>query len=128
MEIHRPHFPVLILFQCFYDDLKNAGNRLTAIVRSRYSFVIGAHYSSEKNAYLKSHLRLTANSIIIHAQYDPLTKVNDIALVQLTRAVDLTDKTIGFICLPMPTLRYPKLFPGDRTDAVRSRRNRCLLC
>lgn len=110
--------PVFFL-QCFYDDLKNTGVRRTAVIRSRYIFVIGAHYSTEKETYLSSHLRLTANSVTIHPQYDAQTKVNDIALVLLTRSVDLTDKTIGFICLPMPTLRYPKVFPPDRADAVR---------
>jgi len=40
-------------------------------------------------------------------------------LVELVRPVDLSDKTIGFICLPLSTLRYPKLFPADRADAVR---------
>ena len=72
----------------------------------------------KKNAYLNSHLRITANSIIMHPQYDTNTKINDIALIELSRSVDLTDKTIGFICLPMLTLRYPKLFPPDRADAV----------
>jgi hypothetical protein len=92
---------------------------MTSAIRSRYIFVIGAHYSTEKNTYLNSHLRLTAKSILLHAKYDPNTKVNDIALIELSRSVDLNDKTIGFICLPMPTLRYPKLFPADRADAVR---------
>lgn len=111
---------VFFLFlQCFYEDFKNAAGRTTAAIRSKYAFIIGAHYSTEKNAYLNSHLRLTAISIILHPLYDPYTKVNDIALVQLNTSVDLTDKTIGFICLPMPSLRYPKFFPGDRTDAVR---------
>lgn len=81
--------------------------------------MIGAHYSAETNTYLNSHLRLTANSIIMHSEYNTHTKINDIALIELSRAIDLTDKTIGFICLPMPTLRYPKLFPADRADAVR---------
>lgn len=85
----------------------------------RYIFVIGAHYSTEQSTYLNSHLHLTANVILIHPQYDPNTKINDIALIQLIRSVDLTDKTIGFICLPMPTLRYPQLFPADRADAVK---------
>jgi hypothetical protein len=92
---------------------------MTSTLRSKYIFVIGAHYSTEKNTYLNSHLRLPAKSILLHPNYDPNTKVNDIALVELSRSVDLTDKTIGFICLPMPTLRYPKLFPSDRADAVR---------
>lgn len=82
-------------------------------------FVIGAHYSTEKSTYLNSHLRLTANAIYLHPQYNTYTKVNDIALVELIRPVDLSDKTIGFICLPLSTLRYPKLFPADRADAVR---------
>ncbi|CAF3996248.1 unnamed protein product [Rotaria magnacalcarata] len=45
-------------------------------------------------------------------------KVNDIALIALSRSVDLTDKTIGFICFQMATLRYPALFPSDRADTV----------
>ncbi|CAF4107886.1 unnamed protein product [Rotaria sordida] len=103
---------------CFYDELKKTGGKTTAAIRSKYIFVIGAHYSTEKNTYLNSYLHVSANLTIIHPQYDTNTKINDIALIQLNRSVDLTDKTIGFICLPMPTLRYPKLFPSDRTDAV----------
>jgi hypothetical protein len=87
-------------------------------MKSKYIFVIGAHYSIEKNIYLNSHLRITANSIIMHPQYDTKTKINDIALIELSQSIDLTDKTIGFICLPMATLRYPKSFPPDRADTV----------
>jgi hypothetical protein len=93
---------------------------MTPAMKSKYTFVIGAHYSNEKNTYLNSHLRLTANSIMMHPQYDTNSKVNDIALVELSRSIDLTDKTIAFICLPMATLRYPKSFPPDRTDAVKT--------
>ena len=92
---------------------------MTPALRSRYLFVIGAHYSTEKNSYLNSHLRLTAKSVLLHPKYDPNTKINDIALVELSQPVDLSDKTIGFICLPKSTLRFPKLFPTDRADAVR---------
>jgi hypothetical protein len=55
----------------------------------------------------------------MHPEYDTNTKVNDIVLIELSQSIDLNDKTIGFICLPMTTLRYPKSFPPDRTDAVR---------
>ncbi|CAF4384093.1 unnamed protein product, partial [Adineta steineri] len=91
---------------------------MTTTIRSKYLFVIGAHYSTEKNTYLNSHLRLTPNTIIMHPQYNTNTKVNDIALVELSQSIDLMDKSVGFICLPMPTLRYPKAFPPDRADAV----------
>ncbi|CAF4263242.1 unnamed protein product [Rotaria socialis] len=65
------------------------------------------------------HARIVgANIIILHPEYDIKTKVNDIALIALNRSVDLTDKTIGFICLPMATLRYPALSPSDQADAV----------
>lgn len=104
--------------QCFYDDLKKTGGKSTPAIKTKYQFVVGAHYSSERNAYLTSHLRLVAQTIIMHPQYNTNTKVNDIALVELTQGVDLTDKTIGFICLPMATLRYPQFFPSDRADAV----------
>ncbi|CAF3491297.1 unnamed protein product, partial [Rotaria sp. Silwood2] len=96
----------------------HTGGKTTAAIRSKYIIVIGAHYSTEKNTYLNSHLRIPANLIIIHPQYDTNTKVNDIALIELSRSVDLADKTIGFICLPMTTLRYPKLFPSDQANAV----------
>ncbi|CAF1121490.1 unnamed protein product [Rotaria sordida] len=109
---------VLTAAHCFYDELKKTGGRTTEAIRSKYIFVIGAHYSIEKNTYLNSHLHVSANLIIIHPQYDTNTKVNDIALIELSRSIDLTDKTIGFICLPMATLRYPKLFPSDRADAI----------
>ncbi|CAF4954544.1 unnamed protein product, partial [Rotaria sp. Silwood1] len=109
---------VLTAAHCFYDELKKTGGKTTVAIRSKYIFVIGAHYSTEKNTYLNSHLRVSANLIIIHPQYDTNTKVNDIALIELSRSVDLTDKTIGFICLPMATLRYPKLFPSDQANAV----------
>jgi hypothetical protein len=54
----------------------------------------------------------------MHPQYDINTKINDIALIELSRSVDLNDKKIGFICLPMATLRYPKYFPPDGAHAV----------
>jgi len=54
----------------------------------------------------------------MHPQYDINTKINDIALIELSRSVDLNDKTIGFICLPMATLHYPKYFPPDGAYAV----------
>ena len=44
--------------------------------------------------------------------------MNDIALVKLNQPVDLADKIIGSICLPMTALRYPKLFSLDRADTV----------
>jgi len=91
---------------------------MTTEIRSKYIFVIGAHYSTEKNTYLNSHLLLTANSILIHSEYDTNTKVNDIALIELSQSIDLTDKTLGFICLPMATLHYPKYFPPDGAYAV----------
>ncbi|CAF0794334.1 unnamed protein product [Adineta steineri] len=109
---------VLTAAHCFYDDLKKLGGKMTATIRSKYLFVIGAHYSTEKNTYLNSHLRLTANTIIMHPQYNTNTKINDIALVELSQSIDLMDKSVGFICLPMATLRYPKAFPPDRADAV----------
>lgn len=55
----------------------------------------------------------------MHSEYNTYTKINDIALIELAQSIDLNDKTLGFICLPMPTLRYPKLFPADRADAVK---------
>ncbi|UJR14619.1 hypothetical protein I4U23_001613 [Adineta vaga] len=109
---------ILTAAHCFYDDFKKIGNKMITIMKSRYVFVIGAHYSTEKNTYLNSHLRLSAKAILLHPQYDTRTKINDIALVELNRPVDLADKTIGFICLPMATLRYPKIFPPDRADSV----------
>jgi hypothetical protein len=117
-EFHFERMINFCFFQCFYDDLKKTGGKTTSTIKSKYIFVIGAHYSTEKNTYLNSHLHLTANLITMHPQYDTVTKVNDIALIELSRSIDLTDKTIGFICLPMVTLRYPKSFPPDRTDAV----------
>jgi hypothetical protein len=61
---------------------------------------------------------MMASSIMMHSQYNTNTKVNDIALVELSEPVDLSDKTTGFICLPIATLRFPKQFPPDQADAV----------
>ncbi|CAF1203415.1 unnamed protein product [Rotaria sordida] len=78
---------VLTAAHCFYDELKKTGGKTTAAIRSKYIFVIGAHYSTEKNTYLNSHLHVSANLIIINPQYDTNTKINDIALIELNRSV-----------------------------------------
>lgn len=104
--------------QCFYDDLRRLSSKTEAYRLSRYIFVIGAHYSNDKNGYLTSHLRLAAKQIILHSEYQPNTKLNDIALIELMEPIDLDDKTIGFICLPMAALKHPKYYPPDRADTV----------
>ncbi|CAM4928714.1 unnamed protein product [Rotaria socialis] len=93
---------------CSLSSIMNIAHENESITRSLSSL----------NCILNRYLRISANIIILHPEYDIKTKVNDIALIALNRSVDLTDKTIGFICLPMATLRYPALFPSDQADAV----------
>ncbi|CAF1615605.1 unnamed protein product [Adineta ricciae] len=75
---------VLTAAHCFYNDFKKLGSSIVTVLKFRYVFVSGAHYSTERNTYLNSHLQLWATRILLHPQYDTRTKVNDIALVKLS--------------------------------------------
>jgi secreted trypsin-like serine protease len=56
---------------------------------------MGAQYINDTNP-----VRFTIKSVIIHDQYNSKTHENDIALLELTHRVNLSDSNIGFICLP----------------------------
>ena len=48
------------------------------------------------------------SKVYIHQNYDSSTFINDIAILRLSSAIDLNDRSIAVICLPPPTnIEYP---------------------
>ena len=68
---------------------------LHPVYLNNYVVVVAAHYSNDTNAK-----RFQVKSIRFHYDYDENSYLNDIALVELSTPVDLTDPRIGIICLP----------------------------
>jgi len=64
-------------------------------------------HAGSNNRHEENQLRRVAN-IFFHPQFDAINFINDITLLQLSSPFDLTDITLGRICLPSLTLtEYP---------------------
>lgn len=61
-----------------------------------YKVYVGAH-EIEKPMYMEQEI--SVKQIWAHEQYNPQTTVNDIAIVRLSRPVEISD-TVNVICLP----------------------------
>jgi secreted trypsin-like serine protease len=62
--------------------------------------------ASQVIVYAGSNIRWSGSQtrkaarIVVHPNYDPSTNVNDIALLELSFSLDMTDSRIHIICLP----------------------------
>ena len=79
-----------------------------------------AHCLSSLTSLSRLYVNLASNSlstigqqrsvsnIYIHRDYDSETLINDIAMIRLSSAIDMTDPSIALICLPLNmTTTYP---------------------
>ena len=63
-----------------------------------YTVTVGLH---DRNAAHFMEQKIKASKIYVHEQYDSIKITNDIAIIYLSKAVEVTDK-VNFICLPGP--------------------------
>jgi elastase-2 len=61
-----------------------------------YTVTVGLH---DKDGIHFMEQKISAAKIYVHEQYDNVTLANDIAILYLSKAVEVTDK-VNFICLP----------------------------
>jgi hypothetical protein len=67
-----------------------------------YFAVVGGVFRTDTNP-----VRFNMRAVYMHPQYSEETQENDIAVVELNRAVDFNNPRFGFICLPTRDLNYP---------------------
>jgi hypothetical protein len=78
----------------------------------------------------ENQLRQTAD-VFIHPQFDPSSFVNDIALIKVSSPFDMTDTTVGQICLPSRSaVEYPPVNSSVSQSQYRmvTTRLQCLPC
>ncbi|CAF4252944.1 unnamed protein product, partial [Rotaria sordida] len=61
-----------------------------------YTVTVGLH---DKDGVHFMEQEITAEKIYVHEQYDSIEITNDIAIIYLSKSVEVTDK-VNFICLP----------------------------
>lgn len=76
------------MFVCS-DDVNNIDVKV-------FRAVVGAHKQSEASA---NELRIEIAEIIVHPQWDRKKIVNDIALVKLSKPIDLDNTKLNAICI-----------------------------
>jgi secreted trypsin-like serine protease len=64
---------------------------------SSLSVLVGSRYLSV------TRQQRFAAKIFVHKSYDPGTFVNDIAIIQLSTPIDMSDRSVALICLPAST-------------------------
>jgi secreted trypsin-like serine protease len=85
-------------------------SNLNHLLISKYFVVIGSHYINETNP-----IRFKIKSIRLHEKYDQNLYLNDIALIELSSKVDLTNLNIGFICLPPNNI---SIYPYEQMEGM----------
>ncbi|CAF1039748.1 unnamed protein product [Adineta steineri] len=99
--IHEKY--VLTAAHCAYDMMDGS-------LISNYFVVVGAHYINDTNP-----IRFKIKSVRLHKQYDDDLYSYDIALLELSHKVDLTNSNVGLICLPSTN---NSLYPYEQMNSI----------
>ncbi|CAF1574303.1 unnamed protein product, partial [Adineta steineri] len=99
--IHEKY--VLTAAHCAYDMMDGS-------LISNYFIVVGTHYINDTNP-----IRFKIKSVRLHKQYDDDLYSYDIALLELSHKVDLTNANVGLICLPSTN---NSLYPYEQMNSI----------
>jgi secreted trypsin-like serine protease len=77
-----------------------------------YTVTVGLH---DRNGVTYMEQIIKVEKIYVHEQYDEATTTNDVAILYLSKSVQVTDK-VNFICLPGAEAKIDeKVYLGKKT-------------